>query len=464
MVRCYQRCLERARPDTFLNKLDRQATEGGFTLQVVSSTEPRPDGAMILSMARARRRRNRLFNAFAVLLVLSAVGAFLYVRFAREREPAYRFVTSAVKVGNLREIVTATGTLKGLDSVDVGPQISGRIAKVHVDVNDEVKAGQVLAEIDPEQLRSRVEQSRAQVRAADAAVRLARATAAQAAAQIGRMRDLKGGGLVSNKDLEAAEADAERAEASVSSAAAQATLARASLKDAETSLSWSTIRAPIDGIVLARDVEPGQTVAVSLQSVVLFTVARDLSQLELRVDIAEADVGRVQRGQPASFIVDAWPNQIFASKVVNVHNLPTPEQTVVTYQGVLSVDNKDLKLRPGMTATASIVASERKGVLLVPNTALRFTPPPDARGAPGASGNQPGLPIMPMRPMGRPTRGTAPGRPGKPGQERVWVLRGATPTPVLVDVGGTDGQSTEIRNGLAPGDAVVIDAEQARRP
>lgn len=406
-------------------------------------------------MARARRRRTRILKTIGAIAVAGAGAAFGFRRLASSEEPAYRYITQPAVIGDLREVVTATGTLKGLDSVDVGAQISGRISKVLVNVNDEVKAGQVLAEIDPEQLKSRVEQSRAQVRAADASVRLARATAVQAKAQIARTRELKEQGLVSAKDLEAAEADAERAQASVASAEAQATLARASLKDAETMLSWSMIRAPIDGIVLARLVEPGQTVAASLQSPVLFTLARDLTQLELRVDIDEADVGRVKRGQAASFVVDAWPTETFASQVVNVHNLPTAGQTVVTYQGVLAVDNRDLKLRPGMTATATIVTSERKGVLLVPNAALRFRPPAPARSAQG-----PALPILPMRRVG-PSRGRAPDKAGARTEETVYVLRGLEPVPVTIEIGGTDGRMTEVKKGpITDKTPVVVDAEQ----
>jgi len=229
-------------------------------------------------MAKARRRRSRILKALGFTLVAGVAGVFGFRRLASSEEPEYRYTSVPAKRGDLREVVTATGTLKGRDSVDVGAQISGRIATVHVDVNDEVKAGQVLAEIDPAQLRSRVEQSRAQVRAADASIRLARATAVQAKMEVARARELNQKGLISSKELEAAEADAERSAASVASSEAQATLARATLKDAETSLSWSTIRAPIDGIVLARLVEPGQTVAASLQSPVLFTLARALAE------------------------------------------------------------------------------------------------------------------------------------------------------------------------------------------
>lgn len=410
-------------------------------------------------MAKARRRRVRLLKAALLILVVGAGAVLLFRRLASSAEPAYRYVTAPANKGDLREFVTATGKLKGLDSVDIGAQISGRVARVLVEVNDEVQQGQVLAEIDPEQLRSRVEQSRAQVRAADASVELARATAAQAKAERARAHELNQKGLLSNKALETAEADAARSSANVASSQAQATLARASLKDAEASLSWSTIRAPIAGIVLARLVEPGQTVAASLQSPVLFTVARDLTQLELRVDIDEADVGRVKRGQSASFAVDAWPSDSFASEVVNVHNLPTAGQTVVTYQGVLAVDNRHLRLRPGMTATATIVTSERKDVLLVPNAALRFAPPAAARSAEG-----PSLPLFPVNMRRNFQRGRAPEKAGGRNHAQVWVLRDLEPVPIKIETGGTDGRLTEVTSGaLKPGTPVVIDADQAKQ-
>jgi HlyD family secretion protein len=409
-----------------------------------AANETRPDGPTIIAMAKARRRRSRWFKFGIGLLLLGAL-AFYGVRRARQAaEPAYAYKTTPVRRGDLREVVTATGTLKGLDSVDVGAVISGRIANVYVDVNDEVKENQVLAEIDPTQLKSRVEQSRAQVRAADASVQQARATAAQAKAELARISDLEQKGLASKQQFETATADAERGAANVASADAQATLSRATLKDAETQLSYAAIRAPMAGIVLARLVEPGQTVASSLQAPVLFTVARDLKQLELRVEIDEADVGRVQRDQAATFTVDAWPNQTFSSRVLNVHNLPTAGQTVVTYQGVLTVDNEDLRLKPGMTATASIITSEKKQVLLVSNAALRFMPPAPAS-APSAA--NPMLPFLGGMRGGRGMfgpGGRAPQRDGGANEQTVYVLEGGAPAPVNVEVGGTDGEWTEL--------------------
>src|SRR5450432_4051822 len=320
----------------------------------------RPDGAAILAETKSRRRRARVYQVVGLVLLLGLGAGFYFWHAAKTRSKGVRYITAQAELGDLKETVTATGTLKGLDSVDVGAQISGKLTKINVDFNDHVTAGEVLAEIDPVQLQSRVDQSNAQVNAAEASLVLAKATLAQTKAQYARSVDLSQKGLISSKDLDAAKADADRAAASISSATAQATLARASLKDAQTSLSYAVIRSPIDGIVLSRLVEPGQTVAATMSAPVLFTLARDLTQLRLYVDIDEADVGKVKEGQTASFLVDAWNDHGFASKVLSVHNLPTTGQTVVTYQAVLSVDNNERLLLPGMTATATITTDERK--------------------------------------------------------------------------------------------------------
>jgi HlyD family secretion protein len=273
-------------------------------------------------------------------------------------------------------------------------------------------------------------------------------------------------GLISSKDLEAAQADAERAEASVGASQSQASLSRASLKDAETALSWSTIKAPIDGVVLARLVEPGQTVAASLQSPVLFTVARDLTQLTLYVDIDEADIGKLHEGQEATFTVGAWPTRKFPSKVTSVHNLPTAGQAVVTYQAVLAVDNKELLLRPGMTATASIVTSDRADVLMVPDAALRYSPPAPPRDKPSSS------PFMPMTPprgvvaQRRPGGGSGAGRgeaASNAARGVLWLLENGVPKRVMVETGGSDGQNTEIKSGpIKAGSVVITDQEQSK--
>ena len=425
--------------------------------------ETKPSGAQILAMTKKRRQRALIQKLLLLVILVAGGGWFAWQRITQGKTVGPRYITAQAEVGPLRETVMATGKFKGLDSVDVGAQISGRIARVLVDFNQQVKAGDTLAEIDPAQAISRVEQSRAQVNASDAAVRLAKATLAQANATLARSKDMAAKGLISSKDLEAAQADAERAEASVGSSQAQASLARASLKDAETSLSFTTIKAPIDGVVLARLIEPGQTVAASLQSPVLFTLARDLTQLTLWVDIDEADIGKLHEGQDATFTVGAWPSRKFTSKVVSVHNLPTAGQTVVTYQAVLSVDNKELLLRPGMTATASIVTSDRQDVLTVPDAALRYTPPAAPRDKPTSS------PLLPMsrfpsqrRPSGA---GQKPGDGATAARSSLYLLENGAPKRVFVQVGGSDGQNTEIVSGpVKAGTVVITDQETAKAP
>lgn len=423
--------------------------------------DEKPTGTQILAMTTRRRRRGLVQKLMLLVLVLGVGAVFLWQRVVRGQDPGPRYVTVEAKLGQLRETVTATGKFKGLDSVDVGAQISGRIAKVLVDFNDQVKAGQTLAEIDPAQLQSRVDQSRAQVSAADSSVRLAKATLVQSKAAYARSKEMAEKGLISSKELEAAEADAERAEAQVASSQSQAILSRASLKDAETSLSWTVIKAPMDGVILARLVEPGQTVAASLQSPVLFTVARDLTQLQLYVDVDEADIGKLREEQSATFTVGAWPARKFESKVVSVHNLPTAGQTVVTYQAVLSVDNKDMMLRPGMTATASIVTNDRSNVLLVPDAALRYAPPAPAKDKPTAS---PLLPMSPPRMGGARRPANAPkGEAMTAAQGVVYVLADGVAKRQVVEIGGSDGQFTEITSGpLKPGSQVITDQEQAK--
>ncbi|MEO8920255.1 MAG: efflux RND transporter periplasmic adaptor subunit [Polyangiaceae bacterium] len=400
------------------------------------------------------------------MALLAVIVGVMFWRTKSASKKGVRYRTAQVQQGDLKETVTATGTLKGLDSVDVGAQISGKLTKINVDFNDHVTVGEVLAEIDTASAQSKVDQSRAQVNAADASLVLAKATLAQTKAQYARSLDLSQKGLISSKDLDSAKADADRAAASIASATAQTTLARASAKDAETQLSYAVIRSPIDGIVLSRLVEPGQTVAASMSAPVLFTLARDLTQLRLYVDIDEADVGKVKEGQDASFLVDAWSGHAFVSKVLSVHNLPTTGQTVVTYQAVLSVDNTERLLRPGMTATAIITTEERKGVLLIPNAALRFSPPVIASAKAGS-----GIPFISGG--GMPRTGSGGGTRTKTANNKklitaadsqglVYQLVNGQPQRTVVEIAGTDGESTEIKSGIAAGVTVITDIDQRK--
>jgi HlyD family secretion protein len=315
-----------------------------------------------------------------------------------------------------------------------------------VDFNDTVTLGTVLATLDKDQLTARVRQSQAQLVSAKAKVEESRANEMEARNNLQRAERLHQQGNVSEQALDNAKAAHARATAALASAAAQVTVAEANLAADETNLAKTDIAAPIDGIVLTRQVEPGQTVAASFQTPVLFTLAEDLSAMKLVVDIDEADIGQVVEGQAATFAVDAYPGRIFPAAITSVRFAPKNENGVVTYEALLSVDNGDLSLRPGMTATATITTATREGALLVPYAALRFTPPIPAaesaeestqrRGPPGLMGM-----MMPRFNRDRTAR-QAPLQPGAPG--RVWVLDDGQPRPIPVEVGLLDGERAEI--------------------
>lgn len=389
----------------------------------------------------AKGKRKPVIRAVLTLLGLVVVAALIVMWMqARARAQAPSYQTAAITRGEVTVTVTATGTIQGLNTVEVGAEVSGRIAKVFVDFNDRVEAGQLLAEIDPEQFIAAVEEAKARIVAADANIKQARATLAEAKAQATRAKTQLEKGLISQRDFETAEAAAIRAEANLASAQADATLARAALKSAEYRLERTKIVAPISGIVLSRLIEPGQTVNAGFQTPVLFKLTEDLSRMSLHVYVDEADVGRVKEGQEASFTVDAYPGRKFASKVLSLRNEPKTEQNVVSYEAVLAVDNGELLLRPGMTATASIMADTRKDVLLVPNAALRFVPP-----------QQPGQGGLPGAPSFDANAG-----------KRLWVLRNGRPTAIEVEVGPTDGLVTEVSGDIAEGMEVLTDIVEKR--
>jgi HlyD family secretion protein len=377
---------------------------------------------------------------WALALLLLAGVAFGAKRFfdARAKAAETRFITEPVRAADVRVTVSATGKLQGLNTVEVGAEVTGKVLRVLVDYNQAVKAGQVLAEIDPEQLRAAVEQARAQLLAANANIRTAKATVEESKLALTRTEEGVKQGVLAQKDAEAARANAERAAANLSSMTANAALAAATLKSAESKLEKTKIIAPSAGVVLARYVEPGQTVTAGFTTPVLFKLAEDLSQLSLRVDIDEADIGRVRDGNPASFTVDAYPTRTFASKVLTLRNDPKTTQGIVTYEAILSVDNPEHLLRPGMTATATITSALIEGARVVPNAALRFVPPQK----PGSGGV------------------TA---PVKREEKRLFVLRGDKPEPVYVKTGATDGHVTELASDkLSLGDRVVTDAVPAK--
>jgi HlyD family secretion protein len=366
-------------------------------------------------------------------------------------------VTTPLAKGNVTRTVTAVGTLAPVDSVDLGTVVTGKLIRVLVDVNEHVKAGQVMAEIDPEQLEAQVRQSAAQLESAKASRVSARVTLNETQIKARRIDELNAQGLATTNDRDTAHAALDRAQAAMGVATAQTTVAQASLTTAQSQLSHAVIKAPSDGIVLSRAVEPGQTVTAGFQTPVLFTLARDLTKLQLSVEVDEADIARVKEGQEASFTVDAYPGRTFPSKLLLLHNLPKAGTTVITYTALLSVDNDDRSLRPGMTATASIITEHLSDVLLVENAALRFQPPrpaPERRtflpfpgfGGPPPGGRRPGA-----AGPGAPRAAGAPG-PGAPPGDCIFIADGSgAPRRVPVTVLATDGTRTAITPS-APGE------------
>jgi HlyD family secretion protein len=430
-------------------------------------TQPKPridpeiEAQLGLSDDAAGGRARRVWmrrGAWALLVLLVLAGA-LFWRARGRAQAAPRYVTTAVERGDLAVVVTATGTLSALDTVEVSSEVSGRVAEVLVDFNHRVKKGQVLAVLDPEQAQARAQEAAAQVEAANAGLVRARATADEARRKLDRAQELAGAGLLSKDELDTAQATARRAEADVGSALAQTTVARASLDDARSALRKTTIASPIDGIVLARSVEPGQTVAASLQAPVLFTLARDLTKMKLVVAVDEADVGKVQEGDGATFTVDAYPGRTFLSRVEQLRNIAKAAENVVTYEAVLSVDNQDMALRPGMTATAEIVTEEKQAVLLVPNAALRFTPPDVLAQEAGSRGGLfiPGVTRNPWQQRGgrgqAQSQGRAQGQGQRPGQMQRGAPGGSAPAEARAGEGFRRGDGAARPGAASAGDA-----------
>ena len=368
---------------------------------------------------------------------------------------AVQYKTEQVRRGDLVVVVTATGTLQPTNKVDVGSELSGTIKTVEADYNSKVRSGQVLARLDTTKLEATIAQSRAALEAAKAKALQARATVTETGAkltQYRKVRDLSGGKVPSQTEMDAATAAFERAGADAANCNASVSQAEATLKANLTDLSKSVIKSPINGIVLTRSIEPGQTVAASFTAPVLFTLAEDLTKMELHVNVDEADIGRVQEGQKAVFNVAAHPDRTFEAEITQARYGSSTTSGVVTYETVLKVGNPDLLLRPGMTATADITVRKLENAVLVPASALRFSPPVQAEGK--ASGGVIGA-LMPRPPgSGQPQREDG----GKGQQKRVWTLSKGRLTSVLITVGAQNGGVTEVTSGnLQPGTEVVTD-------
>lgn len=406
-------------------------------------------------------RPGKVRRGWLIAAILAAVAVVIAVVAwqGSNSSTGVQYKTQEVQQGELTVLVTATGTLEATNQVDVSSELSGIIKTVEADYNSKVKVGQPLAKLDTTKLEAQVTQSKAALEAASAKVLQAQATVRETRsklAQLRRVKELSNNRVPSQTEMDAAEAAHERALADVASAKAAVSQAQATLDANLTDLSKLVIRSPVNGIVLTRSVEPGQTVAATLNPPVLFTLAEDLTKMELIVNVDEADVGHIQEGQRAVFSVAAYPNRTFEAWIVQARFGSTTTSGVVTYETVLKVDNTDLALRPGMTATADITVKKIEKAVLVPSAALRFTPPvqEEEQTSTGLLAR-----ILPRPPRSR----TVPREhSGSRKEQRVWTLRDGQPLAIPVTIGATNGSLTEIVGGeLQPGMAVVVDTVRA---
>ncbi|MFO0774324.1 MAG: efflux RND transporter periplasmic adaptor subunit [Nitrospiraceae bacterium] len=395
-------------------------------------------------------RKGLLWVAGAVAIAASLGGYYFW---GGEQQAAARYRTVPVERGSVISAITATGTVNPVVSVQVGSQVSGYIKSLSADYNSVVKAGQIVAQIDPSPFQARRDQAWSNLQMAKAAVSKANVDLAQKKREWERMKRLLGQNFVSQNDVDLAMTNAENAEAQLQLANAQVKQAEAALSVAELDLRYTTIRSPVDGIVIARNVEVGQTVAASFATPNFFLIALDLTQMQVDTNVSEADIGGMVEGRAATFSVDAYPGEVFHGQIKQVRNAPVAVQNVVTYNVVVGVENQDLRLKPGMTANVSIVVAQRDDALRVPNAALRFTPPAGAGGAGRADAAAP-------RAAGEAGAGGHGGAQGK----RLWRLgAGGVPEPIPVQAGVSDGTVTEvIGSGLQEGDRVVIGMDMGR--
>lgn len=417
------------------------------------------DLAAIIKAGAANHIRRNIIIALAIAVV--AVGAWLWWRSeeqARNKQPAY--VTEPLTRGDISLIITATGNLYPTNEVIVGSELSGTTLEVYVDINEHVEKGQPLAKLDTSRLTQQTESSRAAVKAAQARVVLAEATVTESEALLTRQRNLykiSDGAVPSDAELDVTIATAARANADLLNTRASVGEAEAQVHINENDLFRAIIKSPIDGIVLTRSIEPGQTVAASFTAPQLFVIAEKLERMKLEVAIAEADIGRVAKGQDATFTVDAWPDRTYNATLSIVASGSVVKDNVVTYEADLEVNNDDLSLRPGMTATADIHVADSINVLIVPTVALRFDPTAATATAAAKKSFVQSLIPMPTRNRSRPEAADD----GNAGQKtaRIWVLRNGLAESINVKLGLTDGRYTEVTGeGLSEGMPIITRA------
>ncbi|HTS16017.1 MAG TPA: efflux RND transporter periplasmic adaptor subunit [Verrucomicrobiae bacterium] len=378
-------------------------------------------------------------------VIIVVVGIFWYVRFRRDNGAQY--TTASVTRGDITQVVTAAGQLNPVTNVTVGCQISGTIAKLYVDYNSPVTNGQIVAQIDPRVYDANVHSAEGDLANAKAALELATVNER-------RSKELLANRLIPQSDYDQAVATLHQAQATVE-------IKQATVELARVNLQYCTIYSPVDGLVISRSVDVGQTVAASFNAPQLFLIANDITKMQIDANVAESDIGGVEDNQKVDFTVDAYPTRTFHGTVVQVRNSPITVQNVVTYDTVIGVNNADLKLKPGMTANVSIIIAERKDVLRIPNAALRFHPQDTTNATPRAAGG--------------PVPSGAGGGSGSPGQHpkgehrlthTVYILKDDKPVPVQIKTGITDGIYTEVTDGLDESNNVITFAmyKQASGP
>lgn len=438
----------------------------------MTSPDSSQDLATIVASGASRPVRKWIF----IVVGLAALGvpAWYFLKANGKDEQKADYQTQEAKTGRIALIVTAAGNLAPTNQVVVGSELSGTAKEVLVDSNDQVKKGQVLARLDTSKLDQQTQRSRATLLAAQARVSQAQATLAETKAALARqeeLHELSGGKTPSRATMETSRATVARAGADLESAQAAVAGGEADVRAFESDLAKTIIRSPVDGIVLARSIEVGQTVAASFTAPTLFTIAEDLKKMELLVNVSEADIGRIEVGQNATFSVDAWPNRNYSATVKKVafgavgtgtssgssSSSSASASSVVTYSTELEVTNEDLSLRPGMTATVDIAIVDKPDILVVPNAALRFDPV--AAAAVGKPADTKRTLVQSLSPGGgRRWRGAPPPKAGSSDSTpKVWVLKDGEPSEIHVTTGITDGKVTEITGGdLAPGTPLVI--------
>ena len=427
-----------------------------------------------------------------LLLVFLGAGGYFYLK----PPPKPQFKTLKVERGSIVSTVSATGTLNAVVTVQVGTQVSGTLSKLYVDFNSPVKKGQPIAQIDPALFSSAVEQARGNALSAAANLGKARVTLADAKRTLGRNKQLLEQGIVSQSDLDAAQTAYDSSLTGISSAEALVMQTRGALRQAETNLNYSTIRSPVNGIVVSRSVDVGQTVAASFATPTLFTIAQDLTKMEIDTSVDESDISRLKVGQPASFTVDAYPEQQFTGTVIQIRNAPIVTQNVVTYVTVIGVSNKDLKLKPGMTANVAVQIQKKDDVLKIPSAALRFKPKAgrddkeaktdkdageakagkdagnagankQGKGNGAGQGAHSGRAGKPGADAAGEERGSAQGSPRKALRQKVYQLKAdGSPVASKVETGITDGGFVEFVSGtLKENDEVIVEQiSQAKKP